>query len=150
MYNKFDCDMIEQQEVELLQKALTLEAADSPPDINTHNAPEGETPQKKLLKRDIKAAALDRLEQAAKTPEDFKAVIKRWDSLDENRERKERYWEISRNNEDFPLEFGEAAWGTVFPKQHNSITSKQIRNGDFISAATHLQKNLYPKCLMIF
>ena len=132
MYNKFDYDMIEQQEAELLQKALTLEADDSPPDIDTHNAPVVETPQKKLLKRDIKAAALARLEQAAKTPEDFKAVIKRWDSLDENRERKERYWEISRNNEDFPLEFGEAAWGTVFPKQLNNITSKQIRNGDFI------------------
>ena len=132
MYNKFDYDMIEQQEAELLQKALTLEAADSPPDIDTHNSTEVETPQKKLLKRDIKAAALERLEQAAKTPEDFKAVIKRWDSLDENRERKERYWEISRNNEDLPLEFGEAAWGTVFPKQLNSITSKQIRNGDFI------------------
>ena len=39
---------------------------------------------------------------------------------------------ICRNNEDFPLEWCEASWGTVFPKNLNTITAKQIRNGDFI------------------
>lgn len=132
MYNKFDYDMIEQQEAELLQKALTLEAANAPPDIDTEIVSEVVTPKKKILQRDIKAAAFERLEQAAKTPEDFKAIIKRWDSLDENRERRERYREISRNDVDFPLEWGEAAWGTVFPKNLNTIIAKQIRKGDFI------------------
>ena len=132
MYNKFDYDMIEHREAELMQKALTLEAANAPPDIDTEIVSEVVTPKKKILQRDIKAAALERLEQAAKTPEDFKAIIKRWDSLDENRERRERYREISRNNEDFPLEYGEAAWGTVFPKNLNTYNAKQIRKGDFI------------------
>lgn len=132
MYNEFDYDMTEQQEAELMQEALAREAANAPPDIKADIVSEVVTPKKKQLQRDIKAAALERLEQAAKTPEDFKVIIKRWDNLDENRERKERYWEICRNNEDFPLEWCEASWGTVFPKNLNTITAKQIRNGDFI------------------
>ena len=137
MYNEFDYDMTEQQEAELMQEKLAkerlaFEDANAPPDIKTNIVSEVVTPKKKQLQRDIKAAALERLEQAAKTPEDFKKVIKRWDSLDENRERKERYWEISRNNEDFPLEWCEASWGTVFPKNLNTYNAKQIRKGDFI------------------
>ena len=132
VYNKFDYDIIERQEEELLQEALTREDANAPPEIATDTAKDIESPQKKQLKRDIKAAALERLEQAAKTPEDFNKVLKQWDKLDSNRERKERYWEISRNNEDFPLEWGEAACGTVFPKNLNTVLAKQIRKGDFI------------------
>ena len=137
MYNEFDYDMTEQREAELMQEELAkerlaFEDATAPPDIKTDIVSEVVTPKKKQLQRDLKAAALERLEQAAKTPEDFKKVIKRWDSLDENRERKERYWEISRNNEDFPLEWGEATWGTVFPKNLNTYEAKQIRKGDFI------------------
>ena len=137
MYNEFDYDINEQREAELMQEELTkerlaFEDANAPPDIKTDIVSEVVTPKKKQLQRDLKAAALERLEQAAKTPEDFKKVIKRWDSLDENRERKERYWEISRNNEDFPLEWGEATWGTVFPKNLNTYEAKQIRKGDFI------------------
>ena len=137
MYNELDYDMTEQREAELMQEELAkerlaFEDANAPPDIKTDIVSEVVTPKKKQLQRDLKAAALERLEQAAKTPEDFKKVIKRWDSLDENRERKERYWEISRNNEDFPLEWGEAIWGTVFPKNLNTYEAKQIRKGDFI------------------
>ncbi len=137
MYNEFDYDMTEQREAELMQEKLAkerlaFEDANAPPDIKPDIVQEVVTPKKKQLQRDIKAAALERLEQAAKTPEDFKKVIKRWDSLDENRERKERYWEISRNNEDFPLEWCEASWGTVFPKNFNTYEAKQIRKGDFI------------------
>ena len=129
--------MTEPREAELMQEKLAkerlaFEDANAPPDIKTDIVSEVVTPKKKQLQRDIKAAALERLEQAAKTPEDFKAIIKRWDNLDENRERKERYWEICRNNEDFPLEWCEASWGTVFPKNLITITVKQIRNGDFI------------------
>ena len=132
MYNKFDYDMMEQQEAELLQKALTLEDASTPPDISTNTNEDTETARKKLLMRDIKAAALERLEQSVKTTEDFLKVIEQWNKLDDNRERKERYWEISRSNEDFPLEFGEAPCGTVFPKNLNTILAKQLRKGDFI------------------
>lgn len=112
MYNKFDYDVIEQREAELLQKALSLEAANAPPEIDI---PKNiETPQKKQLRRDIEAAALER--------------------LDANRERRERYREICRNNEEYPLEYGESAWGTVFPKNLNTVLEKQIRKGEFLDA----------------
>ena len=132
MYNKFDYDVLEKREAELLQKALSLETANAPPEIDI---PKNiETPQKKQLKRDIEAEALERLEQAAKTPKDFENVIKQWDRLDANRERRERYREICRNNEEYPLEYGEASWGTVFPKNLNTILEKQIRKGEFLDA----------------
>ena len=130
VYDKFDYDVIEQREAELLQKALSLEAANAPPET----APKVTATPKEQLKRDIKAAALERLEQAAETINDFKNVTEQWDRLDENRERKERYWEICRNNKDYPLEYGEAAWGMVFPKNLNSVIAKQIRRGEFLEA----------------
>lgn len=132
MYDKFDYDVIEQREAELLQKALSLEAANAPPDVKTQTVPD--ILPKEQLKRDIKAAALERLEQSAESIDDFKKVITQWNRLDENRERKERYWEISRNDTDFPLEYGEVSLGTVFPKNLNTAIQKQIRNGDFIDA----------------
>lgn len=95
MYNEFDYDMTEQREAELMQEKLakerlTYEDANAPPDIKADIVSEVVTPKKKQLQRNIKAAALERLEQAAKTPEDFKKVIKQWDNRDENRERKEQ------------------------------------------------------------
>lgn len=40
------------------------------------------------------------LEDGARTVSDFKEVIREWDHLDDNRERKERYHEIGRENID--------------------------------------------------
>ena len=56
--------------------------------------------EKKQLVREIKAAALARMEDTARTVSDFENVVKQWDHLDENRERKERYHEISRSEEE--------------------------------------------------
>ena len=44
----------------------------------------------KLLKREIRAEAVRRLEEATRTEADFSVVIKEWDKLDQNRERRER------------------------------------------------------------
>ena len=52
---------------------------------------------RKQLVRDVKRAALARMESAARTAEDFQAVIEQWDNLDQNRERKERFHEIGRD-----------------------------------------------------
>lgn len=59
---------------------------------------EGGHMERKQLKRDIERAALDRMEDAARTAEDFQAVVKQWDRLDSNRRRKARYHEVSRPN----------------------------------------------------
>ena len=53
--------------------------------------PEDEHPNKTMLKRELRAIALKRLEDGARTISDFEEVIKEWDLLDSNRERKERY-----------------------------------------------------------
>lgn len=53
----------------------------------------------KQLKRDLRLEALKRLEEAARTDDDFKIVADMWDKLDENRERRERYHEISYEDE---------------------------------------------------
>ena len=62
--------------------------------------PEDEHSNKTMLKRELRAIALKRLEDSARTVSDFEEVIKEWDHLDDNRERKERYHEIGRENID--------------------------------------------------
>lgn len=54
--------------------------------------------EKKLV-RDMKREALIRMEEAARSPEDFYEVLKEWKLRDDNRERKERYHEMQRPNE---------------------------------------------------
>lgn len=93
-----------------------------------------ELPERGLLKRDIRRMALTRMEDAARTPEDFAKVIKEWDRLDLNRERRERYHETLRNGMDFPLEYGATEDGACFPTNMNHVLAKEIRKGDFLDA----------------
>ena len=69
----------------------------------------------KRLKREIRAEAVRRLEEAARTEKDFRAVVEEWNKLDRNRERRERdhenlrgmcRWNIRRcrNPSSFPLD----------------------------------------------
>ena len=88
-----------------------------------------ESPLHKMLKRDIEAEALKRLEESAVTDDDFHEVIRQWNRLDSNRERKERYHEIYRNDEDFPLELG-AAIGTNFATNIHML--RQAFKGNFL------------------
>ena len=91
-----------------------------------------DTPEKKKLKRELKAEALARLEQSARSASDFNNVVDWWDKLDENRERRERYHEISRSGDDIPLDYGAKKDGTFFPNFLSNVFEKQVRNGDFI------------------
>ena len=54
---------------------------------------------RKVLVRETKRAALTRMEDAARTIDDFRKVIAHWDHLDSNSERRERYNEVIRQNE---------------------------------------------------
>jgi len=54
---------------------------------------------RKLLVREAKRAALARMEDAARTEKDFRAVVEQWNHLDKNRERRVRYNEVKRPNE---------------------------------------------------
>ena len=55
--------------------------------------PEDEHSNKTMLKRELRAIALKRLEDSARTVSDFEEVIKEWDHLDDNRERKHKQQE---------------------------------------------------------
>ena len=93
-----------------------------------------EEPERKKLKRELRAEAFARLEDAARTRRDFENVIAWWDKLDANRERRERYHEISRSGDDVPLDYGASANELFFPDTLNDVLEKQIRKGDFIDA----------------
>lgn len=82
------------------------------------------------LKRELKAEALTRLEEAARTEEDFKAVIKEWDKQERNRERKERAHTISRGA--VPLEFDMTYDYVVFPLWKCNPVVRQIQQGNFL------------------
>ena len=93
-----------------------------------------EEPERKKLKRELRAEALARLEDAARTQKDFENVIAWWDKMDANRERRERYHELSRSGDDVPLDYGASANELYFPDTLNDVLEKLIRKGDFIDA----------------
>lgn len=93
-----------------------------------------EEPERKKLKRELRAEALTRLEDAARTIGDFEKVVSWWDKLDANRERRERYHELSRSGDDVPLDYGVSIDELFFPDTLNDVMEKEIRNGDFIDA----------------
>ena len=56
-----------------------------------------------------------RLEEAARTEADFREVVKNWDRLDDNRERRERYHEILRSSKTPPPAHNMIPAGYAFP-----------------------------------
>lgn len=92
--------------------------------------PEDEHPNKTMLKKELRAIALKRLEDGARTVSDFKEVIKEWNHLDSNRERKERYHEIGRENIDSKKDVAPLA--IVIPTPINHAYWRQLMKGDFI------------------
>ena len=130
-------ELLAEQEEEQLAEALAeehqaelevqLEQDEQPPQID-------EPPETKKLKRDLQREALARLENAARTTADFQNVVSWWNRLDSNRERRERYHEVSRSGLDIPLDYGAALDGEVIPYDVNDVLIKQIRKGDYIDA----------------
>ena len=87
-----------------------------------------EEPERKKLKRELRAEALARLEDSARTQREFENVIAWWDRLDANRERRER------SGDDVPLDYGASANELFFPDMLNDVLEKQLRKGDFLDA----------------
>ncbi len=84
----------------------------------------------KRLKREIRAEALRRLEEAARTLKDFQGVIAEWDRLDRNRERRERDHENLRG--DVPLEFQAVPEPKISPLWMNAPDYRQLCSGFFL------------------
>lgn len=140
MYSMRDYDKQKQQKISAHENAVVLQS-------EVDDVDSIETPTRKKLKRDIEAEALAILEQNVKTAEDFEDVIEWWDRLDRNRERRERYREISRSD-DFPIETG-AALATNFAT--NLYIAKQISKGEFLEvifdSPQELQEHISEKYL---
>lgn len=85
---------------------------------------------KKKLWRDTQKEALARLEDSARTEEDFRNVQSRWDRLEANADRRYRYHVIGRS--DIPLEWGAAAEEVILPEPIQSVFWKQITKGEFL------------------
>ena len=131
-------DEYEQEESSELQRELALEreaALDLEIERDEQRSrAKPEPPAKKKLKRELEQEALARLESAARTVSDFENVIAWWDRLDANRERRERYHEVSRSGDDLPIDYGASKDGLRFPDTMNSVLEKQRQQGDFIDA----------------
>ena len=82
------------------------------------------------LARSSERIALERLEVASRTEEDFDTVLSIWDRMDENRERRERYREVLRGNE-IPLEYGATNDGATFPRFLMNPALRQLCHGFF-------------------
>lgn len=87
--------------------------------------------KKKKLKRELRREALTRLEEAARTQNDFNEVVAWWDKMDENRERRERDHEVLRG--DVPLEYGAVQEGTIFPASLCSPFWRELCSGYFLN-----------------
>ena len=89
---------------------------------------ESGSPQHALLQRYLRRMALARMEDAARNYEDFQEIVRVWDRLDANRERKERYHTISRG--DVPLDYEAAPDGIIFPAPHDNMRFQAILHGN--------------------
>ena len=83
-----------------------------------------------MLHREARALALRRIEESARTEEDFREVIKWWDKLDANRERKERDHEKGRSV--IPLEWGADEPYLSDRPSYEIILRKLMLSGDFL------------------
>ena len=86
---------------------------------------------KKRLVRDMKAEALLRMESAARSEKEFRAVQEVWDSNDASRERWERLHEVMQG--DTAVEtITDALNATVIPLWLNDPTVRQLQRGNFL------------------
>ena len=124
------------QELEL-ERAVELESEleqdERPIDYDTEleDAEEEAAPTSaKRLKRELRAEALRRLEDAARTAENFAIVVEEWNKLDRNRERRERDHENLRG--DVPLEYQAVPEPKIIPRWLNNPAVRQLCSGNFL------------------
>ena len=83
-----------------------------------------------MLHREARALAIRRIEESARTEEDFKEVIHWWDRLDANRERKERDHETGRST--VPLEWDAGEFYVSDKPSYDMILRRLLLAGDFL------------------
>lgn len=132
-----DIDLSEQIQRRLSKEQQLIEEIEADVVENPIEEDEEETdeqPGRKLLQREVKALALKRLEDSARTLKEYENLVAWYDRLDANRERRERYHELSRSGDDVPLDYGAIEDGLCFPDTLNDVLARQERKGDFIDS----------------
>ena len=112
---------------------IEADAAENPIEDDGDDAGD-EQPERKLLKRELRAQALKRLEDSARTLKDYENLVAWYDRLDANRQRKERYHELYRSGDDVPLDYGASEDALCFPDTLNDVLTRQERKGNFIDS----------------
>lgn len=110
---------------------IEADAAENPIEDDSDDSGD-EQPERKLLKRELRAQALKRLEDSARTLKDYENLVAWYDRLDANRQRKERYHELYRSGDDVPFDYGASEDALCFPDTLNDVLTRQERKGDFI------------------
>lgn len=127
----YDSDIEQQLSAERIQ-AMEMEIQqDEHPLMEDDNEDPPDTKyQKKKLKRELRAEAMQRQEEAARTEADFNEVVECWDKLDDNWNRRVQYHEVTRG--DVPLEYGCSADASVVPAWLSKPSQQAIRHGRFL------------------
>ena len=86
--------------------------------------------QEVTVKREMLKTAITRIENAARTAEDFENVVKSWDKLEQNEARRLGDHEVSRG--DVPLEYGKAMDGAIFPAFFVEQKWMQLMRGNYV------------------
>ena len=94
-----------------------------------------------MLHREARALALWRIEESARTEEDFREVIRWWDKLDANRERKERDHEKGRSV--IPLEWNADELYLSNRPSYDMILRRLMLAGDFLDFIFDHPKTLH-------
>ncbi len=91
----------------------------------------------KLLRREMKAEALRRMEESARTRKDFEKVLAAWDKREDSADRTIRNHLQFRG--DVPLEYGvtDISNARVFPTCLGLPTERQIARGNFLDMLAH-------------
>ena len=110
---------------------IEADAAENPIEDDSDDTGD-EQSERKHLKRELRAQALKRLEDSARTLKDYENLVAWYDRLDANRQRKERYHELYRSGDDVPLDYGASEDALCFPDTLNDVLKRQERKGDFI------------------
>lgn len=122
---------LEQERAVELESELEQDERPIDYDAELEDAEEEAAPtSEKRLKRELRAEALRRLEDAARTAEDFAVVVEEWNKLDRNRERRERDHENLRG--DVPLEYQAVPEPKIVPRWLNNPAVRQLCSGNFL------------------
>lgn len=122
---------LEQERAAELESELEQDERPIDYDAELEDAEEEAAPTSgKRLKRELRAEALRRLEDAARTAEDFAVVVEEWNKLDRNRERRERDHENLRG--DVPLEYQAVPEPKIVPRWLNNPAVRQLCSGNFL------------------